>query len=301
MGQPPVSLDPDTFVDSWVCGGYSTLFTENKSKSMRVYCRTISCPVCGRYVQMARRFKIAFCLEDLSRGPHLFFLPLQISRRRLSNFLNRQTRGTYVCLRLNSDTAVAISTRQFLGGKGTRVDKFVFLERDLPILLQKASSEERAISCSAEVTSLGRAIKLRYWRSAVKRLLAAGLKTSDAGMLYLFWDTDSNKAGGGYLATVPGKDKAPRWESMNQFQQAQWLGAQLGQGGRIFKRGREFILDAILKAYVAAALAEKAGADLLWKFWVTQILLLPPVETLQDRGSGHQIEKKITHTSSGRP
>ena len=278
MAKNCVSLNPSTFSSSWRCGGYHTLFGRWSAKKERFYCRKSSCATCGPVMKNLRRFKIALCLEDLSSGPHLFIAKLNLQNKMLSNFIAREKRGPYVCIRLRNGHAVLISTRKMGRKKPIRAHKSKLLRTYLPVWLNQMRQGVRGFSFPNEVTAVWSALidPYRNRSATTHRLHLAGLTSKEINMFWRLCYRKPKGKGGFCLATVPGR-RSIRWGSQTPIQRALFLAKECRRGAKIFKPGKELITRMHLLTLLKARKAQLQKNVFGLKFYLKQLKMLSSV------------------------
>jgi len=242
MSELTVSLNPSEFAKTLSCGSPVTFVGPNSAVEIwRLECRRWSCERCRDGTVNQYRWKITLCFEGLA-GPHLYVKDITKSAKELSNFLQRQTRGAFVCIRTAEETAVVVATRQFLKDKGHRRDKRKYLKDELPKLLDAAWPGGKRISCSVEINSLWRTLSHpSQHRQLWKRLESEGLTKGEISDVWGRWQRDWNTELRVYWAAVPGRY---RWEFSHlqtPQEQAKWLSDKWRGNARILKEGESFI------------------------------------------------------------
>ena len=137
MAHDYVSLNPETFTESWTCGGYMTVLGPHETGVQQWHCRSARCPICGPLIPKKHFFKIKISLERLSRAPILFHKTIEwVTRKARSNFLQRQTTGTYVCIAISPTVAVIVSTHQLVDKSAKRIHRSRLYGKLLPSCLE---------------------------------------------------------------------------------------------------------------------------------------------------------------------
>lgn len=253
-----VSLNPDTFVEPWICGRRMTILGPRKSHREPWYCRSARCPYCGPLIQEKHFFKITLSLERLSRAPILFYKTINgVTGKARSNVLQKQTTGPYVCIAISPTVALIISTHQLVDKSAKRIHRYNLCGKLLPSWLEFLRNGEGRASLSAELRDkwrwlCGRPLGRKF---VTMRLRKAGLSNEEIGMLWTFWSSELRRGHGSNLAAVPGM-RSITWEDQNPLQKAMYLAKKGRTGARIYKPGQALIASVLLLTLLSMRLAQ---------------------------------------------
>jgi len=222
------------------------------------HCRSARCPICGPLIPKKHFFKIKISLERLSRAPILFHKTIEwVTRKARSNFLQRQTTGTYVCIAISPTVAVIVSTHQLVDKSAKRIHRSRLYGKLLPSCLELLRNGGGRVSLSSQVRDKWRWLCSRPLgrKFVTMRLRKAGLSNWEIGMLWTFWNGELRTGHGFNLAAVPGM-RSITWEDQNPLQRAMYLAKKRRTGAKIYKPGQALLESVLLLTLLSLRLAQ---------------------------------------------
>ena len=278
MAHDYVSLNPETFIEPWSCGGYMTILGPRETRIESWYCRSARCPTCGPLIRKMHLYKISLSLERLSRAPVLFHKTITgLSRKARSNTIQRQTRGPYVCIAISPTVAVIVSTHQLVDKSAKRIHRSRLYGKLLPSWLELLRNGGGRVSLSAQVNAT--------WRSlcgspqgrvfADSRLQKAGLSIKEISLLWRFWDSGLRRGTGLNLAAVPGR-RLIHWHSRTPLQRAMYLANKWRTGAKIYKRGQTLIMSLLILTLLGMRLAQMQRIPFPLKSYLKRLIAMLP-------------------------
>ena len=273
-----VSLNPDTFIESWSCGGFMTMLGPRETRMGSWYCRSARCQTCGPLIQKMHFYKISMSLEALSRAPILFHKTITgLSRKALSNTLQRQARGAYVCITSSPTIAVIVSTHQLLDRSANRIHRKKLYQDLLPSSLGLLRNGGGRVSLSTQVNDAWKSLCGSPQGTAFvdSRLQKDGLSNEEIGLLWRFWDSGLRRGAGLNLAAVPGR-RLIHWHSRTPLQRAMYLANKWRTGAKIYKRGQTLIMSLLILTLLGMRLAQMQRIPFPLKSYLKRLIAMLP-------------------------